>query len=255
MAVCVPDGGAQGAAASAFSAAAPPIAISSGPSRASLIGLAVGLAVAGAALLAAVLLAAAYFALRARSDYPAGSGKRALLDPATPVRTAIRALAGFCGVTFQILTAPCIMAASSHTCRAPLGAQSAAVPGRRAVCHLGDLLLTSLICACQMWAHHHISCLPQTLRGPKELEESKGDSNHVSDGTIAEHSVGHPPKKLPCALGQLQRCGMTRGPLDGLTVDMRLVENDDGTLRKLGEGAYGQVTSRVSCCCMPCRAS
>ena len=90
MAVCVPDGGAQGAAATALSAAAPPIAISAGPSRASLIGLAVGLAVAGAALLAAVLLAAAFFALRAR-DYPAGSGKRALLDPATPVRTAASA--------------------------------------------------------------------------------------------------------------------------------------------------------------------
>ena len=87
VAVCVPDRGAQGAAATAFSAAAPPIAISAGPSRASLIGLAVGLAVAGAALLAAVLLAAAFFALRAR-DYPAGSGKRALLDPATPVRTS-----------------------------------------------------------------------------------------------------------------------------------------------------------------------
>lgn len=94
-------------------------------------------------------------------------------------------------------------------------------------------------------------CSRQTLRGPKELEESKSDSNHMSDGTIAEHGVGHPPKKLPCALGQLQRCGMTRGPLDGLTVDMRLVENDDGTLRKLGEGAYGQVSFEY---CHICRS-
>lgn len=28
-------------------------------------------------------------------------------------------------------------------------------------------------------------------------------------------------------------------------MDMRLVENEDGTLRKLGEGAYGQVQAEV----------
>lgn len=131
MAVCVPDGGAQGAAATAFSAAAAPIAISAGPSRASLIGLAVGLAVAGAALLAAVLLAAAFFALRAR-DYPAGSGKRALLDPATPVRTAIRADMS-CG---------CNILPPS-----PWSAQSVASPGCRAVCHFSPLLSPGLACS------------------------------------------------------------------------------------------------------------
>ena len=89
MAVCVPDGGAQGAAAAAFLAAAPPAAIPVGPSHASVVGLAVGLAVAGAALLAAVLLAATFFALRAR-DFQGGSGKRALLEAPTPVRAVAR---------------------------------------------------------------------------------------------------------------------------------------------------------------------
>ncbi|KAK9838454.1 hypothetical protein WJX81_000210 [Elliptochloris bilobata] len=159
-AVCVPDGGTQGAVAATLSAPAPPIDIPSGPSRASVIGLAAGLATAGAVLLAAVAVAAVCFARRAR-ELPSGSGKRALLEAPSPM---------------------------------------------------------------------------QMLRG--SAEEAKEGSDAT---TVTENGWGHDPKKLPCALGQLQRCGMTKGPLDGLTVDMRLVENDDGTLRKLGEGAFGQV--------------
>lgn len=87
--VCVPDNGTADAVATALSARGPaptdlPVG---GPSRASVIGLAVGVAASGAALLMLALLAAVYVVLRARGVSRSGSQKRTLLGAAAmPVR-------------------------------------------------------------------------------------------------------------------------------------------------------------------------
>lgn len=87
--VCVPDNGTADAVATALSAPVPARTDPSagGPSRASVIGLAVGVAAAGAALLMLALLAAVYVVLRARGGSRSGSQKRTLLGAAAmPVR-------------------------------------------------------------------------------------------------------------------------------------------------------------------------
>jgi len=92
------------------------------------------------------------------------------------------------------------------------------------------------------------SCAAQGSAPGSEGKEHDGKEPEGKDagGTLrVDDSGAVTPTKLPCALGQLKRWGMAEGPMSGLSVDLRLVENEDGSPRLLGEGAYGQARASL----------
>lgn len=78
-------------------------------------------------------------------------------------------------------------------------------------------------------------------------------ADHCLIDTAAAVTLGSLSRMLRCQGWSISdccpalrcRCGIAKGPVNGLTVDLRLVENEDGALRKLGEGAHGQ--ARLCC--------